>query len=148
MIESILESQNQTPITVTDISQSGILPPTPGMEQVEPGQTAPTPPAPLANPQPITVNATQKEVKMNTPTPSPFTGDRKKLEEFLIETDMYLSMNEDTYNTDQRQIIFALSFMKDGTAGPWKQSGEQQPRDLGTVQKGVERFIIRPRQRR
>jgi len=100
------------------------------MEQVEPGQTAPTPPE---NPQPITVNATQKEVKMNTPTP--FTGDRKKLEEFLIETDMYLSMNEDTYNTNQRQIIFALSFMKDGTAGPWKQSFWTQAREsnnLGT----------------
>jgi len=46
------------------------------------------------------------------------TSDRKKLEEFLIETDMYLTMNEDTYNNDNRQIIFTLSFMKDGTAGP------------------------------
>jgi len=113
------------------MSQSSILPPTPGMEQVEPGQTAPAPPAPPVpppvNPQLITVNATQKEVKMNTPIP--FTGDRKKLEEFLIETDMYLSMNEDTYNTDQRQIIFALSFMKDGTAGPWKQSFWTQARE-------------------
>jgi len=104
------------------------------MEQVEPQQTIPAPPVPPpANPQPITVNATQKEVKMNTPTP--FTEDRKKLEEFLIETDMYPSMNEDTYNTDQRQIIFALSFMKDGTAGPWKQSFWTQAREnnnLGT----------------
>ena len=129
------------------MSQANTLPPTPGMEQVEPQQTIPAPPVPPpANPQPITVNATQKEVKMNTPTP--FTEDRKKLEEFLIETDMYPSMNEDTYNTDQRQIIFALSFMKDGTAGPWKQSFWTQARDLGTVQKGVERFILCPRQRR
>ena len=73
------------------MSQSGTLLLAPGMEHVEPEQVPP------ANPvQPITVNATQKEVKMNTPTP--FTGDRKKLEEFLIETDMYLTMNEDTYN--------------------------------------------------
>jgi len=78
------------------------------------------PPAPPANPiLPITVNATQKEVKMNMPTP--FTGDRKKLEEFLIEINMYLTMNEDTYNNDNWQIIFALSCIKDGTAESWKQ---------------------------
>jgi len=97
-IESILESEIQTPITVRDMSQSGTLSPAPGIEHVEPEQ-APPPPAPPANPvQPITVNATQKEVKMNTPTP--ITGDRRELEEFLIETDMYLTMNEDTYNND------------------------------------------------
>jgi len=70
LIESILESKTQTPITVTDMSQSGTLPLTPGMEHVEPEQAPPLP-APPANPvQLITVNATQKEVKMNTLTPS------------------------------------------------------------------------------
>jgi len=109
-IKSILESKNQTPITVTDMSKSCTLPPTPGMEHVEPEQ------APPANPiLPITVNATQKEVKINMQIP--FTGDRKKLEEFLIETDMYLTINKDTYNNNSQQIIFILSFMKDGTAG-------------------------------
>jgi len=62
------------------------------MEHVE-SEQAPPLPAPPANPiQPITVNATQKEVKMNKPTP--FTGDRRKLEEFLIKTDMYLVMEQ------------------------------------------------------
>jgi len=127
-IESILESETQTPITVTDMSQSGILPPIPGMEHMEPEQVPPANPIQL-----IMVNVTQKEVKMNMPTP--FTGDRKKLEEFLIETNMYLTMNEDTYNNDNRQIIFALSFMKDGTAGSWKQLFWTQVREnnnLGT----------------
>ena len=40
-----------------------------------------------------------KEIKMNTPTP--FTGKREKIEEFLIELEMYLAMNADIYNTDQ-----------------------------------------------
>jgi len=63
-----IESEIQTPITVIDMSQSGTLPPAPGMEHVEPEQAPPTPPT---NPvQPITVNATQKEVKMNMPAPS------------------------------------------------------------------------------
>jgi len=85
------------------------------MEHVEPEQAPPLP-APPANPvQPITVNATQKELKINMLIP--FMEDRKKLEEFLIETNMYLTMNEDAYNNNSQQIIFALSFMKDGTAG-------------------------------
>ena len=40
-IESILESETQTPITVTDMSQSGTLPPTLGMEHVESEQAPP-----------------------------------------------------------------------------------------------------------
>jgi len=44
-----------------------------------------------------------KEIKMNMPTP--FTGKREKLEEFLIELEMYLTMNADIYNPDQRKII-------------------------------------------
>ena len=110
------------------MNQSSTLPSTPGMEHVEPEQVPPA-----NSVQPITVSATQKEVKMNTPTP--FTGDRKKLEEFLIETDMYLTMNEDTYNNDNWQIIFSLSFMKDGTAESWKQLFWTQAREnnnLGT----------------
>ena len=132
LIKSILESEIQTPITVTDMSQSGTLLPTSGMEHVEPEQASPLP-APPANPvQPITVNATQKEVKINMLTP--FTGDRKKLEEFLIETNMYLTMNEDTYNNDSQQIIFALSFMKDRTAGLWKQSFWTQARENNNLE--------------
>ena len=114
------------------MNQSGTLPPAPEIEHVEPEQ-APPPSAPPANPvQPITVNATQKEVKMNMLTP--FTGDRKKLEEFLIETNMYLTMNEDTYNTNNWQIIFALSFMKNGTAGSWKQSFWTQARENNNLE--------------
>jgi len=127
-IKSILKSKTQTPITVTDMSQSGTLSLAPGIEHVEPEQAPPTNPA-----LPIMINASQKEVKMNTPTP--FTRERKKLEKFPIETDMYLTMNKDTYNHDSWQIIFALSFMKDGTAGSWKQSFWTQAREnnnLGT----------------
>jgi len=68
-----------------------------------------------------------KEIKMNTLTP--FTGKREKLEEFLIELEMNLVMNADIYNTNQRKIIFALSFMKEGTAGSWKQSYWRQTQE-------------------
>ena len=68
-----------------------------------------------------------KEIKMNMPTP--FTGKREKLEEFLIELEMYLVMNANIYNTDQWKIIFALLFMKEGTAGLWKQSYWKQTQE-------------------
>ena len=71
--------------------------------------------------------AQNKEIKMNTPTP--FTGKREKLEEFLIELKMYLAMNADIYNTDQRRIIFTLSFMKEETAESWKQSYWRQTQE-------------------
>jgi len=38
-----------------------------------------------------------------------------------------------THNTDNRQIIFALSFIKDGTAGPWKQLFWTQARENKTL---------------
>ena len=57
---------------------------------------------------------------MNPPTP--FSGERKKLEDFLLEVDIYLKMNRVTYNTDDKKIMFTLSFMKEGVAGLWKKS--------------------------
>jgi len=56
---------------------------------------------------------------MNTPTP--FSGERKKLDNFLLEIEMYQMINNKIYNTDRKKIIFALFFMKDGVAEMWKQ---------------------------
>ena len=63
-------------------------------------------------------NMVAKEFKLNPPTA--FSGDRKKLKEFLIETEMYLTINREVFDTDEKKIIFALSYMREGTAGPWK----------------------------
>ena len=59
-----------------------------------------------------------KEIKMNTPTP--FSRERKKLDNFLLEVEMYQMMNNRIYDTDQKKIIFTL-FIKDGVAEMWKQ---------------------------
>jgi len=60
-----------------------------------------------------------KEIKMNTLTS--FSGEQKKLNNFLLEVEMYQMMNDKVYNTDRKKIIFTLSFMKDGVAEMWKQ---------------------------
>ena len=80
-----------------------------------PPSSPPTPPPPPPAPMP-----SFKEIKMNAPTP--FTGDRTKLNDFLMEVEMYMKINEEIYNTDTKKIIFTLSYMKEGTAGPWKHS--------------------------
>ena len=39
-----------------------------------------------------------------------------------MEVEMYMEINEEVYNTDMKKIIFTLSYMKEGMAGPWKHS--------------------------
>ena len=78
-------------------------------------QTMPMPQV-IVQPPPPSV----KEIKMKEPTP--FTGDRRKLDSFLLEIEMFLRMNGSIYDTDEKKIIYALSFMREGTAGPWKHS--------------------------
>ena len=58
-----------------------------------------------------TLNSSMKEIKMNPPTP--FTGERKKLDNFLLEIEIYLKMNDSVYDTDEKKIMFALSYMKE-----------------------------------
>jgi Zinc knuckle/Domain of unknown function (DUF4939) len=51
--------------------------------------------------------------------PSPFNGDREKLEDFLAQCRLYLSLRHTEYPDDQQQILFVLSHMKEGTAASW-----------------------------
>ena len=54
--------------------------------------------------------------------PTPFTGDRKKVETFIQECRVYLQINRRIYNTDETKIAFFLSLMKEKEALRWKQT--------------------------
>jgi len=71
-----------------------------------------------------TLTENPKEIKINTSTL--FSREWKKLDNFLLEVEMYQMMNGKVYDTDWKKIIFALSFMKDGVAEIWKQSWWKQ----------------------
>lgn len=43
------------------------------------------------------------------------------LNNFLMEIEMYITINNKIYNTDKK-IIFALLYIKKGIAVPWKQN--------------------------
>ena len=70
-------------------------------------------PQPLMNPL-LSLNRrreTPKEKNFNKPTP--FHGDRKKIETFIQECRMYLHTNREIYTEDEDKIIFMLSYMTD-----------------------------------
>jgi hypothetical protein len=60
-----------------------------------------------------------KEVKLRAPTD--FHGARELTTKFLQEVEMYMRANAEIYNTEEKKVLFALSFMNGGVAGSWKQ---------------------------
>jgi hypothetical protein len=65
------------------------------------------------------MTTTAKEVKLRTPTD--FHGARELTTKFLQEVKMYMHANMEIYNTEEKKVLFALSFMNGGVAGSWKQ---------------------------
>jgi hypothetical protein len=58
------------------------------------------------------------ELKLHQP--SEFTGKKDDLKYFLQKVRMYLLVNKKNYDDDEKKILYALSFFKEGTeAGSW-----------------------------
>ena len=64
-----------------------------------------------------TVPPKPQELKLGQP--STFDGNPKKARAWINNTQLYLLVNKDIYNHDDKKITFALSFMKEGAAGLW-----------------------------
>lgn len=64
---------------------------------------------------------TPKPTELKIRLPVDFNGDRTKTKEFVLDCRMYLKINTDIYDTDTKKILFVLSYMRGGTAGPWKE---------------------------
>ena len=60
-----------------------------------------------------------KKTKLNPL--KPFTGKRTDLQRFIQETFIFLTINKEHYNTDDKKIAFVMSFMNNGDASSWKQ---------------------------
>ena len=83
-----------------------VLPPTPKINA-----SALFPDEEIARPK---KNSPLREKNINKPTP--FTGDRKKVETFIQECKMYLRINRNIYEDDKDKIAFVLSFMNEKEA--------------------------------
>src|SRR6202522_4518743 len=77
-----------------------------------------------------------KELRINPPTH--FTGNRDDLDNFIQDCTLYLTLNRAVYETDEKKIIFMLSYMTEGTARAWKEAFVQdvintQTNDFGSL---------------
>ena len=60
-----------------------------------------------------------KKTELNPP--KPFTGKRTDLQHFIQETFVFLTINKEHYNTDDKKIAFVMLFMNNGDTSIWKQ---------------------------
>src|SRR5258708_27994358 len=73
---------------------------------------SPPPPQPSTAPVP-----TLKPPKVATP--SPFSSAQDDLDCFKVKCSLYLSMRHSKFPDEHSNVLFILSYMKGGTAGPW-----------------------------
>src|SRR5258705_13053420 len=52
-------------------------------------------------------------------TPSPFSGVQDNLDCFKAKCSLYLSMRQSEFPDEHSNVLFILSYMKGGSAGPW-----------------------------
>ena len=52
-------------------------------------------------------------------TPTPFSSTQDNLDHFKAECSLYLSMRSAKFMDEWSSILFVLSYMKGGSAGPW-----------------------------
>src|SRR5260221_2484454 len=72
---------------------------------------SPPPPKPSAAPPPP-----PKPPKVSTP--SPFSGVQDNLDCFKAKCSLYLSMRQSEFLDEHSNVLFILSYMKGGSAGP------------------------------
>ena len=68
-----------------------------------------------------------KEIRINLQ--KEFSGSQSEAEPFLQDVTLYLTLNQEIYNNDNKKIIFTLFFMNSGLAQAWKKSFITQKTD-------------------
>ena len=63
--------------------------------------------------------ATTQTSKLHLGRPDNFNGSSSKASAWMDSVKLYLMINNTIYDTDQKSIAFALSFMKEGSAAIW-----------------------------
>ena len=65
------------------------------------------------------ISKSAAEVKLNLP--KVFSGKRTELNKFLQDVLIYLTVNKEVYNNNEKKIAYLLSFMTEGDAASWKE---------------------------
>ncbi len=64
-------------------------------------------------------SAGRKKLSLKPSTPSEFGGDRTKGKAFLTSCRTYIRLCPEAFDGEVQQIVWAMSYMKDGRAGRW-----------------------------
>jgi hypothetical protein len=83
------------------------------------------------------------ELKLHQP--SEFTGKKDDLKYFLQKVRMYLLINKRNYDDDEKKILYALSFFKEGTeAGVWSSEfiADAEKKIQLTWERGVTSLLV------
>uniref|UniRef100_A0A0W0G1Y8 Retrotransposon gag domain-containing protein n=1 Tax=Moniliophthora roreri TaxID=221103 RepID=A0A0W0G1Y8_MONRR len=64
----------------------------------------------------------KKEKGSKVAAPEPFEGDRKDTKRFLMEVEIYLHMHPTDYDTDEKECLFMLSYLRGTGTQSWKQN--------------------------
>jgi hypothetical protein len=82
-------------------------------------------------------DANKKPTELKLSPPKAFSGKRDELEDFVQDVQMYLDINEETYDTDKKKIGYMLSFMNDGDAKTWKTAFRRSVTTNGVIDLGT-----------
>ena len=92
-----------------------------------------------------TISATQKPQELKLGQPPAFDGTPEKARGWFNNVQLYLLVNKDIYNDDDRKIAYALSFMREGSAALWSLTEteaalKRNPPNFGTWQNFLNKF--------
>lgn len=108
--EETTESEDDKPL------QSVLINPLEHLTLTPPTYSPPSTPIP-----PSIMTTTTKTPELKLHPPAEFNGDRNKTKEFILDCKLYLQVNGGTYSDDEKKMLFVMSNMRGGTAGPWKE---------------------------
>ena len=118
-------------------------PPSPTLITTQP--TFPLLPPPLPTPL-VTMTTTTKPIELQIGTPEAHDGFFKTSKQWLNAVQLYLLMNEDVYNNDDKKITFVLFYMTKGSALTWATTFHENSVDatdtiiLGTYPNFITKF--------
>ena len=92
-----------------------------------------------------TISTTQKPQELKLGQPPTFNGTPEKARGWFNNVQLYLLVNKDIYNDDDRKIAYALSFMREGSAALWSLTEteaalKRNPLNFGTWQNFLNKF--------
>lgn len=83
--------------------------------------------------------AVPRPTELRIRTPNDFDSERTQTNRFVTELTLYFGMNGSVYDTDEKKIAFALSYMNGGQAGPWK---EMKVAEFATAYPTYTNFVV------